>query len=75
MSTAAAKPNGFKKMAKYFREVKAELKKVIWPTFANVRRDTTTVIIAIIVVGIFVGLLDFIFGGILHYLLGLRGGL
>ena len=74
MATAAVKTNAFKKISKYFKEVRAELKKVVWPSLSKVRRDTITVIVAIIVVGIFVAILDYIFGGILSYLLSLRGG-
>ena len=28
-----AKPNFFARIANYFKEVKSELKKVVWPTF------------------------------------------
>ncbi len=74
MTAAAKKQNVFQRMWKYIKEVKAELKKVVWPTFAKVRKDTTVVIVSIIVVGLFIALLDYAFGGLLKYLLKLDGG-
>ncbi len=74
MTAAAKKQNIFQRMWKYIKEVKAELKKVVWPTFAKVRKDTTVVIVSIIVVGLFIALLDYAFGGLLKYLLKLDGG-
>ena len=47
--------------AKLFTEVKAELSKVTWPTKDQVIRLTTVVIIISLVVGLFIGGLDFIF--------------
>jgi len=47
--------------AKFFTEVKAELFKVTWPTKDQVIRLTTVVIIISLVVGLFIGGLDFIF--------------
>ena len=45
-------------IATWFRELKAELKKVVWPTFKTVRNNTGVVITAIILVGAVVALLD-----------------
>ncbi|MCK9478788.1 MAG: preprotein translocase subunit SecE [Firmicutes bacterium] len=38
-------------ITKYFKEVKAELKKVVWPTFAQIKNNTIIVIISLIFVG------------------------
>ena len=35
-----AKPGFFKRVAKWFREMKSELKKVIWPTKNTVAKNT-----------------------------------
>lgn len=48
-----------KKIGNYFRELKSELKKVVWPSAKQVRNNTSIVITAIIFVGAFVALLDF----------------
>ncbi|MCL5090734.1 MAG: preprotein translocase subunit SecE [Patescibacteria group bacterium] len=47
--------------AKFFTEVKAELLKVTWPTKDEVIRLTGVVIVISLIVGAFVGGLDYIF--------------
>lgn len=49
----------------FFRETLGELKKVIWPTKDEVIRLTGVVLIVSIIVGLYVGGLDFIFTKIL----------
>jgi len=44
---------------KFLKEVKAELKQVTWPTKKEVTRLTIIVIIICLVVGIYIGFLDF----------------
>lgn len=46
---------------KFFGEVKAELLKVTWPSKNEVIRLTVVVIIISLIVGAFLGVLDFIF--------------
>jgi len=62
----AKKPNFFKtapkKIAKWFRELKSEAKKVVWPNGKTVLNNTLVVIIMVVIVGVFVYLLDFTFG-------------
>lgn len=59
------KANIFVKMARaiagYFRELKSELKKVSWPSWKQVRKNTGVVIITMVVVAAVVALLDFAF--------------
>ena len=55
------KPNFFARIANYFKEVKAELKKVVWPTFAKVRQNTFIVIIYVLIVGLVSWGLDMLF--------------
>jgi len=45
----------------YVREVVEELKKVSWPTATQTRDMTLLVVIVTIIVGIYIGSLDFIF--------------
>lgn len=47
--------------AKFLSEVKSELLKVTWPTRQEIVRLTAVVIIISLIVGLFVGGLDFIF--------------
>lgn len=55
------KPNVFKRCLKFFREVKSELKKVVWPTKKQVLNNTLIVVTIVIIVGIFIFALDSLF--------------
>ena len=60
----AKKQNWFKrtwgKTCKYLRELKSELKKVVWPTPQQVLKNTAIVLACVVVVGIFIWLFDFV---------------
>ena len=56
-----AKPNFFTRMVNYFKEVKAEMKKVVWPTFVKIRQNTITVIVYVVIVGLVICGLDWLF--------------
>ena len=47
-------------ICRYFRELRSELKKVVWPTPAQVLKNTLIVIACVIVVGIFIWLFDLV---------------
>ncbi len=69
------KENWFKrtwgKVRKYFRELRSELKKVVWPTPQQVAKNTLIVVGAVLVVGIFIWLFDFVAGVGVNALLSL----
>ena len=46
------------KIAKYFRELKSELKKVVWPTPKQVAKNTLIVVCCVLAVGVFIWLFD-----------------
>ena len=50
----------FGKVAKYFRELRSELKKVVWPTPQQVLKNALIVVCCVIAVGIFIWLFDFV---------------
>ena len=58
----AKKANWFKRffgaIARYFRELRSELKKVVWPTPKQVLKNTLIVLACIIIVGVFICLFD-----------------
>ena len=56
-----AKPNFFARIANYFKEVKSELKKVVWPTFSKIKQTTLIVIIYVLIVGLVIWGLDMLF--------------
>ncbi len=55
------KPNFFARITNYFKEVKAELKKVVWPSLKKVRQNTLIVIIYVLIVGLVIWGLDMLF--------------
>ena len=59
-------------LTKYYREVKAELKKVVWPTFAQLRKHTTVVLVAILLVGAVIAALDWVFSKGLAVIMGVQ---
>lgn len=68
------KPGFFKRLGRFFRELKAELKKVAWPTRADTMKKTGVVILCVIVVGVIVWIFDGIASGVVNALLALFGG-
>jgi len=46
---------------KWFRELKSEFKKIVWPTRKQVLRNTGVVVLVIAIMSICVALLDFVF--------------
>ena len=47
-----------KKLLKFLREVRLEMKKVTWPTRKEVSGSTSVVIVTVILVAIFLGIVD-----------------
>lgn len=47
------------KLGQFFRESRAELKKVVWPSRADVVSSVKVVIISTVIIAIILGLLDF----------------
>ncbi|MCA9372891.1 preprotein translocase subunit SecE [Candidatus Woesebacteria bacterium] len=47
--------------AQYFREVMQELKKVSWPSRSQTQEKTIVVILSSLVIGLYLGLADYIF--------------
>ena len=47
-------------ICRYFRELRSELKKVVWPTPQQVLKNTLIVLACVLVVGAFIWLFDFV---------------
>ena len=47
-------------ITKYFRELKSELKKVVWPTPKQVVKNTLIVGACVLCVGVFIWLFDYV---------------
>ena len=50
----------WKAILRYFRELRSELKKVVWPTPQQVLKNTLIVGACVLVVGVFIWLFDFV---------------
>lgn len=55
--------------ASFLSETRSELKKVTWPTRQEVIRLTGVVIAVSVIVGVFIGGLDFVFTELLQFIL------
>lgn len=47
-------------ICRYFRELRSELKKVVWPTPKQVLKNTLVVAVCVLVVGVFVWVFDYV---------------
>jgi preprotein translocase subunit SecE len=56
-------------IGKYFKNVKAELKKVIWPNKKDLISYTTVVLTTCVVVSVGIWLVDTVFGKALHQII------
>mgnify|MGYP004586290549 FL=1 len=66
----AAVKNFGARASKFFRDTKSELKKVVWPSKADVKTNTIVVLITVAIAAVVMILLDAIFGGILGLIIG-----
>lgn len=66
MAETNKKPNFFvrtgKRLTKWFREMKSELKKVVWPSGKQLLNNTLVVLVSVLIVGIIVCLFDLLAG-------------
>lgn len=60
-----------KRISKWFREMRAELKKVVWPTKKQVLQNTVVVLISVLIIGVFIWIFDAISNLIVQWLIGL----
>ena len=58
MAEANKKENVFARIGRWFREMRSELKKVVWTSKSQLVKNTLTVIACSIVVGLFIWVLD-----------------
>lgn len=63
------KPNIFVRIKNWLVEMKAELKRVVWPSFAKVRQNTLIVIVFVLIVGAVIWILDWLFSSVIALLI------
>lgn len=71
MAGSEKKPGFFARMSRSFRDMRGEMKKVVWPTKKQVINNTLVVMTAVAISAIFIGGLDSILGLIVRF--ALRG--
>ena len=64
----------FKRVAKWFREMKSELKKVVWPTKSQMVNNTVIVLVCTLIVGICIWVFDAVGGVVVNGLITLVRG-
>ena len=60
-------------IGRWLREMRSELKKVVWPSPAKVTKNTVTVILCSLGIGVFIWVFDYVAGLGIKTLLGLFG--
>lgn len=60
-SAAVVTPKEDNAVVKYFKETRAELRKVVWPTRDETKNLTIIVVSVTVAMAIFLGLLDYVF--------------
>lgn len=54
----------------FMRDVRGEMRKVSWPSWEELRRSTLVITVIVIILGILIGLMDWVFSRILIDLFG-----
>ena len=74
---AEKKPNALgrfaKKMTKFFRDCKGEVKKIVWPAPKSVFKNMGVVLVTMLIVGLFVFGLDTLFMKLLSLVMAVAG--
>ena len=74
MAEANKKQNVFKRIGRWFREMRSELKKVVWTSKSQMINNTLVVIGCVVVVGIFIWVFDFAAGQLVTGIMNLVRG-
>lgn len=60
----------FGKIAKFFTDIRGELKKVVWPSKKDVKNNTLVVLVVVAIAVVSLVVLDTAFGGIMRLIVG-----
>ena len=64
--------NPGKAIARFFKDLRGETKKIVWPGLNEVIRNTVIVLIMCAVVGVLIWLVDFGLGSLIDWILNLK---
>ncbi|HHY13611.1 MAG TPA: preprotein translocase subunit SecE [Thermoanaerobacterales bacterium] len=67
--SAAKKEGIIKRIGKFFREVRSEMRKVIWPNRKELVNYTGVVVASVVVVSIIIWVLDTFFSGVISMII------
>ena len=70
LESKGSKKTIFKRIVLFLRDYKSEVKKIVWPNFKDVIKNTLIVIIICVIVGVLIWLVDFGLGKLLELILG-----
>ena len=56
----SGKPSIFKRIGAWFRSLNSERKKISWATWKSVRKNTLVVIVAVVVLAVAIGIVDYL---------------
>lgn len=59
------------KIARSFRDMKGEMKKVVWPTKKQTVNNTVVVMVFMVIMAVFIGLFDFGLAALIRFVISL----
>ena len=59
------------RVSKWFREMRSELKKVVWPSRKQLIQNTLVVLLCVLAVGVFIWIFDAVANLLVQWLIGL----
>ena len=59
------------RLSQFFKGVKAEVRKIIWPDRYTLLKQLVAVLVVAIITGLVIALVDYLSGAILNFLMGL----
>lgn len=71
MSDKAEKKGFGAKISESFRSYKSEFKKIVWPSWKTILKNTGIVIAFIIILSVFIYVVDLLFGLLFNWIIGL----
>lgn len=72
-SVKAAKPNAWQRMMRYFNDVKAEMRRVVWPTRTEIINSSWIVVVTLIVFIVLIAGFDYISSAVVRFLAQVGG--
>ena len=65
MAEAVAQESRFTRTARFLRDVRAEVRKVTWPTPEEIRKATGVIIVFVSIIGAIIGVMDWLLSRLL----------